>query len=60
MAKTLTGDRALTSFDEGVKRFTWLMMKFMAVMVLWYFSSMGLPSTIGREHFSSRWPWRWA
>jgi Mg2+-importing ATPase len=33
MAKTLTGDRALTSFDEGVKRFTWLMMKFMAVMV---------------------------
>ena len=33
MAKTLTGDRALTSFDEGVKRFTWLMLKFMAVMV---------------------------
>jgi len=33
MAQTLTGDRPLTSFDEGVKRFTWLMMKFMAVMV---------------------------
>ncbi len=33
MARTLTVDRALTSFDVGVKRFTWLMMKFMAVMV---------------------------
>jgi Mg2+-importing ATPase len=33
MARTLTGDRELTSFDVGVKRFTWLMLQFMAVMV---------------------------
>jgi len=33
MAHSITGDRTQTSFDEGVNRFTWLMMKFMAVMV---------------------------
>ena len=33
MAKSITGERALTSFDQGLNRFTWLMMKFMAVMV---------------------------
>jgi Mg2+-importing ATPase len=33
MAQSITGDRTLTSFDEGVNRFTWLMMTFMAVMV---------------------------
>ena len=33
MAKSITGERELTSFDQGLNRFTWLMMKFMAVMV---------------------------
>jgi len=33
MAHSITGERAETSFDQGLNRFTWLMMKFMAVMV---------------------------
>jgi Mg2+-importing ATPase len=33
MAHSITGERALTSFDQGLNRFTWLMMKFMVVMV---------------------------
>src|ERR1035437_8872215 len=33
MAISITGERALTSFDQGLNRFTWLMMQFMAVMV---------------------------
>jgi len=33
MAKAITGQQEETSFDKGVKRFTWLMIRFMAVMV---------------------------
>jgi Mg2+-importing ATPase len=33
MAHSITEDRPQTSFDQGLNRFTWLMMKFMAVMV---------------------------
>src|SRR5271165_4166459 len=33
MARSITGERPLTSFDQGLNRFTWLMMKFMIVMV---------------------------
>jgi len=33
LARTLVGERAPTSFDKGVTRFTWLMIRFMAVMV---------------------------
>jgi Mg2+-importing ATPase len=33
MASSITGERALTSFDQGLNRFTWLMMQFMVVMV---------------------------
>jgi P-type Mg2+ transporter len=33
MAHSITGERIQTSFDEGLNRFTWLMLKFMAVMV---------------------------
>ncbi len=33
MAHSITGERVQTSFDQGLNRFTWLMMKFMAVMV---------------------------
>ena len=33
MAHSMTEERPQTSFDQGLNRFTWLMMKFMAVMV---------------------------
>ncbi|MGB7847339.1 MAG: magnesium-translocating P-type ATPase [Candidatus Acidiferrum sp.] len=33
MAHSITGERAETSFDQGLNRFTWLMMELMAVMV---------------------------
>ena len=33
MARSIMGDRTQTSFDQGLNRFTWLMMRFMAVMV---------------------------
>jgi len=33
MARSITGERVQTSFDQGLNRFTWLMMKFMIVMV---------------------------
>src|SRR5580693_7328617 len=33
MARAITGERTETSFDQGLNRFTWLMMQFMAVMV---------------------------
>jgi Mg2+-importing ATPase len=33
MARSITGERPPTSFDQGLNRFTWLMMRFMAVMV---------------------------
>jgi P-type Mg2+ transporter len=33
MAKSITAEPAPTAFDRGVSRFTWLMIRFMAVMV---------------------------
>src|SRR5260370_14092508 len=33
MAGSITGERAITSFDQGLNRFTWLMIQLMAVMV---------------------------
>jgi Mg2+-importing ATPase len=33
MASAVTGERTRTSFDEGLNRFTWLMIRLMAVMV---------------------------
>jgi len=33
MAHSMTEERPLTSFDQGLNSFTWLMMQFMAVMV---------------------------
>ena len=33
MATSITRERVQTSFDQGLNRFTWLMMQFMAVMV---------------------------
>lgn len=42
MARSLTGERAPTSFDQGLNRFTWLMMQFMAIMVPLVFVINGL------------------
>lgn len=33
IAKSISGQAVETSFDKGIKRFTWLMIRFMAVMV---------------------------
>jgi Mg2+-importing ATPase len=33
LAATIVGQRQLTSFDKGVNKFTWLMIRFIAVMV---------------------------
>jgi Mg2+-importing ATPase len=33
MASSIAGERALTSFDQGLNHFTWLMIQLMAVMV---------------------------
>jgi P-type Mg2+ transporter len=40
LARMLIRQRAPTSFDRGVTRFTWLMIRFMAVMVPSVLSSM--------------------
>lgn len=42
MARSITGERTQTSFDVGLNRFTWLMMRFMAVMVPLVFLINGL------------------
>jgi P-type Mg2+ transporter len=39
MASSLAGQQVETAFDKGVKKFTWLMIRFMAVMVPLVFSS---------------------
>lgn len=33
LAKSIVGERELTSFDKGIGRFTWLMIRFIGVMV---------------------------
>jgi Mg2+-importing ATPase len=33
LATSITGERQLTSFDKGINKFTWLMIRFMLVMV---------------------------
>ena len=42
MAKLITGERVQTSFDRGLNGFTWLMIKFMSVMVPLVFLIVGL------------------
>jgi Mg2+-importing ATPase len=42
MAKVLAGPPVETSFDKGVRRFTWLMIRFMAIMVPLVFLINGL------------------
>jgi P-type Mg2+ transporter len=42
MAESIIGERVLTSFDEGLNRFTWLMIRLMFVMVPLVFFINGL------------------
>ncbi|MDD5657424.1 MAG: magnesium-translocating P-type ATPase [Elusimicrobia bacterium] len=42
ISQTLAGRRAPTSFDHGLRDFTWLMIRFMAVMVAVVFLLVGL------------------
>ncbi|MCL5260486.1 MAG: magnesium-translocating P-type ATPase [Gammaproteobacteria bacterium] len=42
MASSIVGQRQLTSFDKGINKFTWLMIKFIAVMVPAVFLINGL------------------
>jgi Mg2+-importing ATPase len=42
ISKKLGGQRVMTSFDRGVEQFTWLMIKFMVVMVTVVFFTIGL------------------
>ena len=51
MASTLASQRVQTSFDKGVTRFTWLMIRFMMVMVPLVFVVNGLTKHDWREAF---------
>ena len=42
LATSIIGQRVLTSFDKGINKFTWLMIRFMAVMVPVVFLINGL------------------
>ncbi len=42
LAKSIVGQRVLTSFDKGINAFTWLMISFMAIMVPLVFLFNGL------------------
>lgn len=42
LAQSITGERELTSFDKGITRFTWLMIRFIVVMVPAVFLLNGL------------------
>jgi Mg2+-importing ATPase len=42
LAASIVGERVLTSFDKGVNKFTWLMIRFIAVMVPAVFLINGL------------------
>ena len=42
LAKSIVGQRTLTSFDKGINQFTWLMISFMAVLVPLVFLFNGL------------------
>jgi Mg2+-importing ATPase len=51
IAKSLVGQQVETSFDRGVKKFTWLMIRFMLVMVPLVFVINGLTKHDWREAF---------
>ncbi|HLH54502.1 MAG TPA: magnesium-translocating P-type ATPase [Verrucomicrobiae bacterium] len=51
MARTLSGRTVETAFDRGVKKFTWLMIRFMAVMVPLVFVINGVTKGDWKEAF---------
>ncbi|HWD20644.1 MAG TPA: magnesium-translocating P-type ATPase [Verrucomicrobiae bacterium] len=51
MARSMSGGLVETSFDKGVKRFTWLMLRFMAVMAPLVFLINGLTKHDWKEAF---------
>ncbi|HTL58324.1 MAG TPA: magnesium-translocating P-type ATPase [Candidatus Limnocylindrales bacterium] len=51
VAKSLSGQQADSAFERGVKRFTWLMIRFMAVMVPLVFVINGLSKHDWKEAF---------
>ena len=57
MAGSITEERTPTSFDQGLNRFTWLMIQVMAVMVPLVFLINGFTKHDWKAPFSSRWPW---
>jgi Mg2+-importing ATPase len=51
LAGSLAGQQVETAFDKGVKRFTWLMLRFMAVMVPLVFLINGITKHNWKEAF---------
>jgi P-type Mg2+ transporter len=51
MAKSIAADPIQTAFDKGINRFTWLMIRFMAVMVPLVFLINGLTKHDWKEAF---------
>lgn len=51
LAESIIGQRALTSFDKGINQFTWLMIRFIAVMVPAVFLINGLSKQNWLEAF---------
>ena len=51
MARSLAGQQVETAFDRGVKKFTWLMIRFMLVMVPLVFLINGLTKHDWKEAF---------
>jgi Mg2+-importing ATPase len=51
VARSLSGQTAETAFERGVKRFTWLMIRFMAVMVPLVFVINGISKHDWKEAF---------
>jgi Mg2+-importing ATPase len=51
MARSLAGQQVETAFDRGVKKFTWLMIRFMLVMVPLVFLINGLTKNDWKEAF---------
>ena len=59
MAGTLAGQQADTAFDRGVKKFTWMMIRFMMVMVPLVFFINGFIKHIWWDAFMFALAWRW-
>jgi Mg2+-importing ATPase len=59
MAGSMTGAPVWTSFDKGMQRFTWLMIRFMMVMVPLVFLINGFTKHNWHEAFFSPSPLRW-